>query len=541
MKLFRQTLEDKQRDLDSTGRRWLFVAYDQLHDAIGPLAREDARDLGIVLVESAWKPARRKYHRQKLLLILSNQRHFALEQAERGVAVRYVATRGDYRSALEREIEELGPLCSQEPAERELRENLRPLTEDGALELVAHDGWLTSREQFQASQDKSGRFRMDSFYRRVRNDTGILMDGSEPEGGRLSFDADNRKPWHGEPPAPDPPRFNDDPIKDEVAAQIESDFADHPGELDTAAIPATLADAETLWAWAKEQCLESFGPYEDAMSTQSSGLFHTRVSSLLNISRLLPRQLVDDVLSLSDVPLASREGFIRQVLGWREFVRWIHLETDGFRRLDDSVPYEDPSHDHATPSFLGSSNDLPSAYWGEPSGLACLDQVVADVWRDGYSHHITRLMVLSNLATLLDVSPRQLTDWFWCAYTDAFDWVVEPNVLGMGTFAASDLMTTKPYVSGSNYINKMSDYCESCAFDPKKDCPITPLYWQFLARQSRFARRQPAHATRAVELRPSRRVQETAGPRSVPAHTGRSRPWRAPRAQKRSTTAGTGP
>jgi deoxyribodipyrimidine photolyase-related protein len=138
----------------------------------------------------------------------------------------------------------------------------------------------------------------------------------------------------------------------------------------------------------------------------------------------------------------------------------------------------------ALPNYLEAERGLPEAYWGTPSGLNCLDTVVADVLAEGWSHHITRLMILSNLSTLLDASPRELTDWFWEMYTDAWDWVVEPNVLGMGTFAAGDVMTTKPYVSGAAYIHKMSDYCSSCAFDPKKDCPITHLYWQFLERNA---------------------------------------------------------
>ncbi|MFM7143202.1 MAG: FAD-binding domain-containing protein, partial [Alphaproteobacteria bacterium] len=179
-------------------------------------------------------------------------------------------------------------------------------------------------------------------------------------------------------------------------------------------------------------------------------------------------------------PIASQEGFVRQVLGWREFVRHVHEATDGFR----AVPGLPPAPD-GDPRFLGADEPLPRAFWeGARSGLACLDGVVEAVWRDGHSHHITRLMVLSNLATLLGVSARELADWFWVAYDDAFDWVVEPNVIGMGTFAAGDAMTTKPYVSGSAYLHRMGDWCGACAFDPARDCPVTPLYWAFLARNA---------------------------------------------------------
>jgi deoxyribodipyrimidine photolyase-related protein len=212
--------------------------------------------------------------------------------------------------------------------------------------------------------------------------------------------------------------------------------------------------------------------------------------------------MLDDVLALA-IDLPSQEGFVRQLLGWREFVRHVHEATDGFRRLEGiEVPVAErpgdggfgrwrgepwqPSDESgdggAMPSVLATEMPLPPAFWGTPSGLACLDTVVRHVWEDAYSHHITRLMILANVATLLGVSPRELTDWFWVAYHDAYDWVVEPNVLAMGTFGAGDVLSTKPYVSGAAYIHKMSDYCASCAFDPKTNCPITRLYWSFLAR-----------------------------------------------------------
>lgn len=470
---------------DPAKRRWLFVPYDQLTDSVGPLSALGPRDAGIVVVESGWKAGRRPYHKQKLALILANLRHFSLEQARRGVAVRHVATRGPYSAALRDIAKELGPLAVMRPAERELRLDLAPLAAEGLLEVVPHEGWITTPEQFESSQDGPPPWRMDSFYRQIRRDTGVLMEDGRPEGGKFSFDAENRRPWKGDPPAPVPPELPLDAIKEEVLEFVEARFASHPGELDPDALTATREDAEALWAWALSECLPTFGPYEDAMSSRSPGLFHTRISFLLHVHRLLPSRVVADVAAM-EAPLASREGFVRQVLGWREFVRHVHERTDGFRDLSGgtgaaTVP-PGPDPEPASPSVLGADRPLPPAYWDAGSGLHCLDTVVGSVVRTGYSHHITRLMVLSNLATLLDVSPRELTDWFWVMYADAFDWVVEPNVLGMGTFGAGDLMTTKPYVSGAAYIHRMSDYCEGCAFDPTKDCPITSLYWSYLDR-----------------------------------------------------------
>ncbi|MBS1994795.1 MAG: cryptochrome/photolyase family protein [Cyanobacteria bacterium SZAS LIN-2] len=470
----------RQLNNDEAGRKWIYVPYDQVTDKIGPLARAAPEEIGIILVESPWKGSRRPYHKQKLALILANLRHFALEQAARGVAVRHVVTSGPYSSALAPLAQELGEITMMQAAERELRVDLQPLIDAGSIKVVPHEGWLTTVDQLKKIQAKDGTYRMDAFYRLVRQTTGILMEAGKPQGGKYSFDAENRLPWKGSPAVPELPAFAVDEITEEVAVLIEKHFAEHPGKLDLEHLPVRQSDADRLWQWAKDNCLSNFGPYEDAMSSQSTSLFHTRISSCLNIHRLIPREIVEDVLS-ADIPLASKEGFIRQVIGWREFVHKVHVVTDGFRTLADE---NDRSDMGANVSYLGSSNDLPKAYWdwGIKSGLNCLDTVVDSVWQEGYSHHITRLMVLSNIANLLDVSPRQLTDWFWVAYTDAFDWVVEPNVMAMGTFGTGDLMTTKPYISGAAYINKMSDYCRDCQFDPAKNCPITRMYWAFLER-----------------------------------------------------------
>ena len=456
------------------GREWIFVPYDQLTDEVGPLASRTPESSGIVLVETLWKPRQRPYHKQKLALVIASQRHFALEQAARGVAVEYVVGEASYAELLDEVIASRGPLQMMEPAERELRENLAPLFADGRIERLPNETWLTSRDQFERSAPtRAGTppWKMDRFYRTVRKHTDILMEGGKPSGGKWSFDVENRKKWPGDPPAPTPPVFPVDAVKEEAVKLVEEQFGDHPGELDATQLPASRDDAETLWQWALEHCLPLFGPYEDAMSTASASLFHSRASALINNGRLLPGRVVDDVLAL-DIPIASKEGFVRQVLGWREFMHHVHELTDGFRDLPEGWKT----------NTLGADEPLPPAFWGEPSGLHCLDHVIEEVWRTGYGHHITRLMVLSNLATLLGIDPRQVSDWFWVAYTDAYDWVVEPNVLGMGTYSLGDLFVTKPYVSGAAYIHKMSDYCGSCAFSPKKDCPITSLYWDFLAR-----------------------------------------------------------
>ena len=512
MSAFRKALHERLTGA-SKRRRWIYVPYDQLTHEVGPLSREDPRDVGIVVVENPWKAARRPYHRQKLALVLTNLRQFALEQAERGVAVKHIVVNGPYRDAFPALVNETGPIRVMRPAEYELRQDLRPLLESGALVEVPHEGWLSSIEVLLESHPKGPPYLLERFYRAARQRYQVLMDGKDPVGGRFNFDAENRHPWKsGDPVPPELPRFPVDAIKAEIGDLIERRFIRHPGRLDLETLPTTAGDAQRMWRWATSHCLPNFGRYEDAMSTQSSGLFHTRISALVNLMRLVPAQVVRDAEAL-DIPIASKEGFIRQVLGWREFLHHLHELTDGFRTIPAGSPVDahpgDGGYSHwaqqpwvrevspgepeggARPSFLGAETPLPPAYWGKASGLNCLDRIVADVWNEGWSHHITRLMVLSNLATLLDVSPRELTDWFWVAYVDAYDWVVEPNVLGLGTYAVGPLFTTKPYVSGANYIHRMSDYCEGCRFDPKRNCPFSKLYWAFLERHRDVLEKNP--------------------------------------------------
>jgi deoxyribodipyrimidine photolyase-related protein len=230
------------------------------------------------------------------------------------------------------------------------------------------------------------------------------------------------------------------------------------------------------------------------------------------------------------IPLASAEGFIRQILGWREFMRHVHRATDGYRDLPVAYEKQPKSlYAGAAPTALDATRPLPAVYWGVPSGWNCMDTVVRQVVNEGWSHHITRLMVLSNLATLCGFSPRELTDWFWIAYVDAYDWVVEPNVLGMSTFSDGGVTATKPYVSGAAYINRMSDYCKGCKFDPKQStgegsCPFTALYWTFLERNSdklsnnqRLAmpyatlRKKSAADRKALRARADEAIEELAG------------------------------
>ncbi len=525
MEIFQQQIaEFAPTPEDYTRRRWIFIPYDRFTDRTGPLAEQPAGDSGIVIVESTAKAHRRPYHKKKLVLLISNMRHFALEQGARGVRVLYHFSPLSHGQAL-RELQRerrLPELVVTEPAERELRLDLAQAGREGLrLRTVPDPTWLSTTEDF---LDVYGPFRtgrsyvMDHFYRRMRKQTGLLMRQGKPVGGQFSFDADNRSPYRGTPPIPDPPTFPPDAITAEVIEYVGRVYAHHFGAIEGFDLPCTQAGSDRMWTFALEHLLPHFGPFEDAMRDDHGQLFHSRTSAFVNLARMLPRQLVEDVAARADqglIPLASAEGFIRQLLGWREFMRHIHSQTDGYRLLgvppepqprpQESSPDADEAADPyqpadpyqgARPSFLHASRPLPAAYWGVPSGLHCLDTVVAQVVREGWSHHIPRLMVLSNLAVLCGFSPRELTDWFWFAYVDAYDWVVEPNVLGMATYADGGLTATKPYVSGAAYIHRMSNFCQHCRFDPKNSvtadaCPFTALYWTFLERNQDLLEANP--------------------------------------------------
>jgi deoxyribodipyrimidine photolyase-related protein len=486
---------------DARDRRWIYVPYDRLTDRAGPVHNTNPAQCGIVMVESLEKGTRRPYHKKKLALLLSNERHFALEQAARGVKVIYIFTGGSFGDGLleAQKKYSLNQITLMRPAERELRLDLNRAQHQGLkLQEGEDETWLTTEADFDkvfaiTPTTRPQTFLMDRFYRAMRKHTGLLMEAGKPIGGKFSYDHENRKPFRGEVPVPNRPSYPPDEITTEVLRLVERKFPAHFGSLEGFDLPVTANDCRAFWNFALTHLLPNFGPWEDAMATNHPDLFHSKISALMNLGRLLPRDAVNDVAAAygqQKIPLASAEGFIRQVLGWREFMRHVHRVTDGYRNLP--VPYEKPAkglYAGAAPTALDATRPLPAAYWGVESGLNCIDTVVRQVVNEGWSHHITRLMVLSNLATLCGFSPRELTDWFWIAYVDAYDWVVESNVLGMATYADGGVTATKPYVSGAAYINRMSDYCKRCQYDPAKStgegsCPFTALYWSFLERNS---------------------------------------------------------
>ena len=469
---------------------WHFVAYDQLNSELLP-SHSIPEHLGLIFVETTWKPKQIPYHKQKLVLLLSNMRNFALEMQAKGHPVMYLQSESDYSTTLMPVAQEKGLITATYPAELQLRNDLENLGDHGLIHFIDHKGWLTTQAEFVEAIGDSPPWRMDRYYQKIRKNHGILLtDDGKPLGGKWSLDAENRLTWDRAVPLPNPINFVINEITREVIAMVNSEFSHHPGQIDESNLPTTGEDAQALWDWAKQEVMEYFGPYEDAMTSEHLTLFHTTISSLMNLHRLMPKQILDEALEL-DIRLNSKEGFVRQIIGWREFVRHVHDLTNGFEDLANSTNIQarpgagwDINSSWAdakpSPNILGADYPLPPSFWGGETGMLCLDSAIKQVNETGYTHHVPRLMVLANIATLLGVNSREITDWFWAMFTDAYEWVVEPNVLAMGTYSVGEVMTTKPYVCGTPYIKKMGDYCNDCNLHFKKSCPISEMYWNFL-------------------------------------------------------------
>jgi deoxyribodipyrimidine photolyase-related protein len=438
-------------------------------------------DGAVVIVESAARRAAFPWHRQKLALLLSAWRHLAQALADQGFDVRIYAS-ADLRGGLEAAGADLQTraLVCLAPREVGYEAELERLRADGWALTVHDDGGpgghflLRRAEVFAWAQTQRPPYRMDAFYRHLRRRLGLLLDASgKPLGGKWSFDADNRQVPKGERPPP-PPAHPPDALTRAELARVQR-WPGLWGQAEPFDWPVDRAGAQRELADFVAHRLPRFGAFQDAMVDGQPFLWHARLSPALNLGLLHPRELVDAAVAALEAgaaPLASVEGFVRQVIGWREFIRAMYLlRMPGLREANG----------------LGAELPLPAAFW-EPgaAGMRCVDEAVRDVHARGYAHHIQRLMVLGNLGLLLGVRPIELSRWFRAAFVDASEWVELPNVHGMALFA-DDGFTTKPYVASGAYIDRMGDHCGRCRFDVRQRtgptaCPYNSLFWDFMAR-----------------------------------------------------------
>ncbi|PSQ19103.1 cryptochrome/photolyase family protein [Halobacteriales archaeon QS_8_69_26] len=460
-------------DLPDDAVPWVLGTH--LHTGVGPLSR--APEGSTVLVVEAHDFARRMpYHAAKLTLVFAAMRRFRDRLREAGYDVHYV--RADtFGDGVEQffEVRPGATLVTMRPPSYGAADGLRELVAaaGGDLRVVENEGFLCTRAAFDEWAD--GReFEHEAFYRWMRRESGVLMDDGDPVGGEWNYDEDNRDVPPDDWTAPRVPDADHGETTAAVREWVDEAF-DAWGNTEEFVWPVTREGALAwLDAFVADR-LPEFGPYQDAMVRGEWAMAHALLSPAINLGLLHPREVVEAVESAyhdrSDVPLNSAEGLIRQVLGWREFVRGV---------------YRHEMPDLADANRLDATRDLPELYWTGDTEMACLAETVGDVRKRGYSHHIQRLMVLSNFATLWGVDPAQLNEWFHAAYVDAYHWVTTPNVVEMGSYAGGSF-ATKPYVSSANYVDRMSDYCAGCPYDPDETvgedaCPFNALYWDFLDR-----------------------------------------------------------
>ncbi len=455
----------------------IWILGDQLAADQAALQQANGSRYPVILIESTDYARQRPYHRQKLVLVWSAMRHFAAELRDRGWSVTYELA-STFQDPLLNWIDTEGidNLWIMEPSDRPFRRLIEQLDLPCKITWIPNNQFLWTSEDFQQWASRRKSLLMESFYREGRKRFDVLMDGKDPVGGQWNLDKQNRKPPKGKLDPPSPLTFPPDEITQTAIAQVrDGDFSSY-GDLDSFGWAVTRSQALQVLDHFIQERLPNFGTYQDAMVTGEDTLWHSLLSPYLNLGLLHPREVIQAVETAygdRNLPLNSVEGFIRQVLGWREYMRGIyHLVEDEY--------FERNEFDHQTP--------LPDFFWdGDRTDMNCLHQTLKQVERTSYAHHIQRLMILSNFALIAGLLPQAVEQWFHAAFIDAHDWVMQTNVLGMGVFADGGFLASKPYAASANYINRMSDYCQSCRYN-KSDrtgedaCPFNSLYWDFLDR-----------------------------------------------------------
>lgn len=468
-------------------RRLCLVLGDQLSFDLASLqAFDQTRDV-VLLVEVMEEASHVAHHPQKIALIFSAMRHFAQALRLRGMQVHYVTLDDPHNSGsvpgeLQRWQSRLRPdeLHLTECGDWRLEQSIRHC--GLAIQWHADSRFLCTRAEFSRWATGKKQLRMEFFYREMRRKTGYLLNSdASPVGGAWNFDADNRKALPKGVRPPLPARFTPDAITQEVLAVVAKHFSSHYGTLETFDYPVTHDEAQVLWEYFLDWGLAAFGDYQDAMASGEPFLFHARISAALNIGLLDLRQLCSDVESAyrsGTIALNAAEGFIRQLIGWREYVRGVYWLK---------MP------DYADGNVFSNTRLLPEFYWTGATKMNCMRQAIGQSLKHAYAHHIQRLMITGNFALIAGIAPSQICEWYLAIYMDAFDWVELPNTLGMVMHADGGYLGSKPYCASGQYIKRMSDYCADCAYKVSESttddaCPFNALYWHFVIRHGDLLR-----------------------------------------------------
>ncbi|MHA7819434.1 MAG: cryptochrome/photolyase family protein [Erythrobacter sp.] len=457
---------------------------DQLTRNLASLRGRTKDDTVILMMEVRDEATYVKHHKQKIALIFSAMRHFAEELRDAGWTVDYVKltddeNAGSFTGEVARAVERHDPRAIHvvEAGEWRVQQAIEEWPDKFAceVEMLSDDRFICSHAEFRDWADGRKHLTMEHFYREMRRKTGLLMDGDKPVGGEWNYDKDNREPPKEEMDPPPAPKFEPDETTRDVIALVEERFGDHFGSLERFDWPVTRDEAEKAANAFFADRIEKFGPYQDAMVHGSDDLYHSMLSTSINLGLLDPLDLCERAQAAYEdgkAPLNSVEGFIRQLIGWREYVRGFYwLEMPGL----------------ASANVLNAQRSLPEFFWTGETEMRCLADCVRSTRDNAHSHHIQRLMVLGNFCLLAGISPSDVQDWYLAVYADAYEWVELPNVSAMILYADGGRLATKPYAASGNYINKMSDYCKECSYSVSKKtgegaCPFNPLYWHFMDR-----------------------------------------------------------
>jgi len=488
-------------------RNLIVVLGDQLDLDSSAYDGFDARVDAIWMAEVADESTHVWSSRPRIVMFLAAMRHFALALKAADRPLHYArldlpGNRGSLAAQLQADIERLRParLVMTEPGDWRVLQAIKAVADTCAapLEIREDRHFLSSVSDFAAHARGRKSLRMEYFYREQRRRHRVLMDPQKedaPLGGKWNFDADNREAFGTSGPGEVPPRcaFEPDALTRKVIALVEKRFPQHPGHLESFAWPVTRTQAlQSLHTFVKER-LPLFGRYQDAMWSGDPWLYHSHLSAALNLKLLNPREVLAAAVAAHEsghAPLASVEGFVRQILGWREYVRGIYwTQMPGYLELNT----------------LGADADLPEWYWTGDTDMACLGDAIGQTLTHGYANHIQRLMVTGLYALMLGVQPKQLHAWYLAVYVDAVEWVELPNTLGMSQYADGGLMGSKPYVATGKYIESMSPHCKGCRYDPaqrtgERACPFTTLYWDFLMRHESTLAKNPRMALQVKNL-----------------------------------------
>jgi deoxyribodipyrimidine photolyase-related protein len=468
-------------------RRLVLALGDQLTIDSAAFDDFDANRDAVLMIEAKHEATYVPQHKQRLVLFFAAMRHFRDGLRERGLTVHYAAldskhNRGSFREEVPRWVKKTHAetLVVAQPGDYRVRAELRGVLrgEDCVLDIRPDRHFLCTEEQFEEFAEGRRTLLMENFYRGMRRRHAVLLDSKGgPEGGRWNYDAENREIFGeaGPPKIKAPRSFRWDDTTAAVVKLVDRTFPESPGRTQEFDLPVAPKQARAALRDFVEHRLANFGRYQDAMVTGNPYLYHSRLSSSLNLHLLDPRDAIEravEAYQRKKASLNSVEGFVRQVLGWREYVRGIY-----WREMPD---YEKRNG-------LEAELPMPAFMWTAETEMNCVHQCVSQLIEHAYAHHIQRLMVLGLFCLLLGVRPQLVNRWHLSMYIDAIDWVSLPNVLGMSQYADGGLLATKPYCASGAYIQRMSDYCRDCRFDSKRAtgdnaCPFTTLYWDFLAR-----------------------------------------------------------